>query len=73
MKSTKWRLTVITIACVVAYYADDDGDLAKGNTAPASCVVANQTTEPAASSAATVADRERECALIRNTKRHAQV
>lgn len=73
-KHTNWRLTAIIIACIAAYATqNDDDDIAKGNTLPAKCLAASQYPQAPGVPLVSEADQERECALIRNAKRHAQV
>ena len=73
-KSVKWRMTAILIACIAAYATQDDNDgIAKGNTLPAKCSAANQPQQQPAAPLVSESAQERECALIRNAKRHAQV
>lgn len=71
--STKWRITAILIACIAAYWAQDDDDLAKNNTIPAKCVAAGQTKPQQLAPSASAPDQDYECAMIRNSKRNAQV
>jgi len=71
--NTKWRVTAIFIACIAAYAMQDDDDVAQGNTLPAKCSVTNQAPPTQGTLTVPESELERECALIRNSKRHAQV
>jgi hypothetical protein len=66
-KFFKWRLTVIAIACVVAYYlpmGDENGDLAKDNTISAKCAAEGQAKNANKASRASEPNREDECSQV---------
>lgn len=67
-KFVKWRLAVIAIACVVAYYlpmGDEDGDLAKDNsTVSVKCATDGQAKDAKKASRTSEPNREDQCSQV---------
>ncbi|WP_422828745.1 hypothetical protein [Variovorax sp. HJSM1_2] len=67
-KFVKWRLAVIAIACVVAYYlprGDEDGDLAKDNSSiSVKCAADGQAKNTKNVSRASAPNREDDCSQV---------